>query len=156
MVLSPEMAAWAPHLWLIAGLVLCALELMVAGTGIGMLFAGLAGITTGIVVYFEWVEATNLFGQLAWFFGTTCLWAALLWKPMKNIRMQKSQGYSDMVGTQAIVGPAGLIPGKVAEVRWSGANMRARLADHIVEALPANADVTVVAMENGVLVVAPV
>lgn len=147
---------YIPHMWLLAGLVLAALELIVH-PGIGFLFAGLAGITTGVAVYNGWADYDDTFAQFAWFFGATCIWTLVLWKPMKNLRAPSagSAGYSDMVGTSAVVTGGGLKLGKNGKVKWSGTAMRARLSDAATAEVIDGTEVTIVAVEGSVLVVEP-
>lgn len=116
--------------WLFAGIAFMALEAFGA-SGIGFFFAGLAAILVALVVKAGVVATDAVFAQFAWFFGLTVLWAAVLWKPLRNFhtsRKGREQPYTGMVGDTAIVGAGGLTHGKEGIARWSGTTLRAELA----------------------------
>lgn len=115
-------------IWMGLGALLLILEVS-AVPGIGLLFGGLGGMTIGGLLAFGIISPDiSLYLQLAWFFGFTCVWAAILWKPF--MRMKKAQpDYHTMIGTHAEVLPGGLHKGKTGQVKWSGTPMSARIAE---------------------------
>ncbi len=138
-------------IWLIIGAALVALEVF-AVPGIGFLFAGLAAVTTGIVVQME--LAGTLIVQLGWFFGFTIAWAAVLWKPMKKFRKSgKAHNYSNIVGHTATVINNPLKNGAEGEVKWSGSVMGARLVEGSEVAV--GAQVRIVEVSGNTLMVKP-
>jgi membrane protein implicated in regulation of membrane protease activity len=143
-----------PYIWLILAALFLAVEAFGA-TGVGFLFAGLGAILTAIFAHFGWAE--SLWAQLAWFFGMTVVWGAMLWKPMKKFRISKSGGqhYSNMVGGEAVVLAPGLKRGVSGKVRWSGTTMEARLAEDAPEEIAVDARVTIREVKGNTLVVTP-
>ena len=139
--------------WLLAGAVLLALEAF-GIPGIGFLFAGIAGIAVGALVELGLIDPLAIVTQFAVFFLVTALFAALLWNKMKNWRMNpNAPHYNNMVGTEAVVTQE-LINDAVGEVRWSGALMRARLADKTGSVL-VGTTVVIREMDGNILLVAP-
>lgn len=114
--------------WLLAGAVLLALEAF-GIPGIGFLFAGIAAILVGALVELALIDPLSIITQFGVFGLATVLFAILLWNKMKSWRMNPSAPqYNNMIGTEAVVTQE-LINDAIGEVRWSGALMRARLAD---------------------------
>lgn len=139
--------------WMLFGATLLVLEVSVA-PAMGMLFGGFAALSVGGLMAFGVLENQSFYVQLAWFFGLTCAWAVLLWRPMQKIRSAPSQSFKDIVGTTAIVTNVGLKAGKIGSVKWSGANMRARLAgDSSAVELKEGQQVWVHEIEDSTLVV---
>lgn len=141
-------------IWLIVGALLVALEVF-AVPGIGFLFAGLAAVTTGIVIHLE--LAGTLIVQLGWFFGFTIAWAAALWKPMKKFRKSgKAHNYSNIVGDMATVINKPLKKGFEGEVKWSGSVMSAKLAvDSNLEEVAVGTQVKITDVSGNTLTVKP-
>lgn len=138
--------------WLLAGAVLLALEAF-GLPGLGFLFAGLAAILVGLTVESGFVAADAVVAQWAIFFLATGLFAVLLWKKLKQWRMNPAiQPYSNIVGTEAHVTQP-IAAGGEGEVRWSGTLMRARAADG--QPIASGTTVLVQAVEGNVLHVAP-
>lgn len=138
-------------IWLLIGALLVALEVF-AVPGIGFLFAGLAGVATGVVTQIGYAE--TLIVQLGWFFGFTIFWAAVLWKPMKKFR--KSHGghnYNNIVGHSATVINNPLKKGVEGEVKWSGSVMSAKLSEG--EEVAVGAQVKIIEVSGNTLVVKP-
>lgn len=84
MALIHFLAANAPWAWIIAGLILLALELVVPGGF--LLWLGIAGLVTGLVVFFQpisWPLQWMLFGALA-------LVAIFAWTRFNRARRQTS------------------------------------------------------------------
>jgi len=117
-----------PYLWLIAGMVLVALEVLTA-PGIGLVFGGLAAIIVGVVIETGAIDQANHAAQFACWFALTCLTGFLLWKPMKNWRMKSrhSGDYNNMAGGTATVCDGDLVRGKTGKAKWSGTVMNAEI-----------------------------
>lgn len=114
--------------WLLAGAVLLALEAF-GIPGIGFLFAGIAAILVGALVELGLLHPLSTVTQFGVFGLATVLFAVLLWNKLKSWRINpNAPHYHNMVGTEAVVTQP-LINDAIGEVRWSGALMRARLAD---------------------------
>ncbi len=115
--------------WLAVAAVFLLLELYTI-PGIGFLFIGLAALTTGGLLAFGALSGESSFYlQLAWVLGFTCVWAAVLWVPLKRMR-RSPENYHNMIGTSATAMEGALEQGKIGMVKWSGALMRARLVPH--------------------------
>ncbi len=138
-------------LWLAIGFGLIALELSIA-PGIGILFAGIAGVSLGGLLAFGVLNEPDFYLQLVWFFGLTVGWAVVLWRPLKKY-LRSSTGVFDMyVGTTAIVQEGGVSKDKTGTVRWSGSNMRARVRkDAKIDKIEEGEEVYIHAMKNGVM-----
>lgn len=118
----------AAYGWLIAAAVLLGLEAF--GTpGIGFLFAGLSALVVGILIWLDVIGAENWFAQAGIFFFLTVGFAAILWKKLKEWRMNpNAEQYSNMIGDMATVSAGGLRKGSVGQVSWSGTTMNAMLS----------------------------
>lgn len=113
--------------WLLAGAVLLALEAF-GVPGIGLLFAGMGAIVTGIAVETGLVDGADQLAQGAVFLLATSLSAMLLWRKLKTWRMnRKKESYHNMIGNEAIVAQAPLKPGAPGTVQWSGTLLQATL-----------------------------
>lgn len=140
-------------IWMGLGALLMVLEVS-AVPGIGLLFGGLAGLTLGGLMSFGIIDSADSFYlQLAWFFGLTCVWAAVLWKPF--MKMKKTQAeYHNIVGTHATVVDGALKKGKTGKAKWSGTPMSARIAETSTHSsIAEGTEVWVHALEGTVLVV---
>lgn len=139
--------------WLLAGAALLALEAF-GIPGIGFFFAGLAAILVGTLVETGLVEADATILQCGVFFVLTAVMAVLLWNKLKSWRVNPgAPQYSNIAGTEATV-TRDLLGDSIGEVRWSGALMRARLADKAGTAV-AGSTVIVREADGNVLLVAP-
>lgn len=141
----------APSLiWLIVGAVFLALEAF-GLPGLGLVFAGIGAIVTGIVIESGGVEASDIVLQGAVFCAGTVISALLLWKKLKQWRLNPKQPeYSNIVGEMAVVAGAGLTRGERGQVRWSGTVMQAEI-DGDAEAIEAGAQVKITALHGSVL-----
>jgi len=143
----------AMTLWLIAGALLFAVEVFIFPTMI-LVFIGCGAITTGVLMWLGIVETITY--QLAAFFSGTSLWALVLWAPLKSMYGPGGGGYEDIVGHTATVSLEGLQKGKKGEVFWSGATWNARLdPEGGVEKIDGGAEVKILRVDTGVLIVAP-
>lgn len=139
--------------WLLAGAVLLAFEAF-GIPGIGFLFAGIAAILVGALVELGLVGSEAHITQFGVFFLFTALMAALLWNKLKSWRVNpNAPQYHNMVGTEAVVTQE-LINDATGEVRWSGALMRARLADKTGAAV-VGTTVIVREVDGNILLVSP-
>jgi membrane protein implicated in regulation of membrane protease activity len=124
---APEIALYA---WLTAGALMLAVEALGA-PGVGFLFAGIGSVCVGILLSFGIIAEDAWLNQgVAWGLATA-ISALLLYKPLKRWRSEKADHYSNMLGTTATVEAPGLQPGIEGQARWSGAIMRARLAEGV-------------------------
>jgi len=114
-------------IWLILAVVFIIIE--VSAPGIGGLFSGVAALTLGGLLIGDIIAPENMIQELAYFFGLTIFWAAILWKPLKNIMKPKESAYSDIIGTPVTVVKEDIVKGKTGSVKWSGAVMRAKIVD---------------------------
>jgi membrane protein implicated in regulation of membrane protease activity len=145
--------------WLGLGAFLIVLE-AITMPGLGLFLAGIAALCTGLLVKAGIVDEGALGAQVAWFFGLTTFWAAVLWKPLLKFRMKR--GHKDgielnnMVGGTATVGEHGLRRGRIGQVTWSGTLMNAELEASVpVESLPAGALVVIKSVSGTTLTVIP-
>jgi membrane protein implicated in regulation of membrane protease activity len=135
--MPPKKARWNSRvahdpaiLWLALGALLLALEAF-GLPGIGLLFAGLAAIIVGVAVQYEGIAIDDYVLQGAVFFLLTGVFGALLWKRMKQWRMNPKAGeYNNMVGDIAVVAAGGLTKAQRGHAIWSGTRMKAEIADH--------------------------
>ena len=141
-------------LWLIAGALMLALEAF-GIPGIGLLFAGLGAILVGVTLEAGLVGAENTVAQFAVFFAFTSVFAVLLWKKLKNWRLNPRESeYQNMVGDSAVVALTGLKRGARGQVRWSGTLMSAELdASEPAQGLAEGTVVSIVAVKGNVLYV---
>ena len=146
---APEIALYA---WLTAGVLMLAVEAL-GVPGVGFLFGGIGAVLVGALLAFNVVGSAAWFIQALCWCGISAIVALLLYKPLKRWRSQSNDQYSNMVGTMATVESPGLAPGAEGNARWSGALMRARLADGVL-AVEEGVVLRVVAVEGNVLVLA--
>jgi membrane protein implicated in regulation of membrane protease activity len=147
----PDVAFSIPALWIVTGIVLVAAEAL-AFPGVGLLFAGLGAITTGLAASLGF--GAGFIPQMTWFFVATSVWGLILWFPLKRLQQGGSSGYTDMIGARAVVADGGVENGKTGKVKWSGAIMNAVLAPDSKETrLTEGINVRIVGVVRGVLVV---
>ena len=128
--------------------------------GLGLFLGGIGALCTGLLVKAGIADEGALSAQVAWFFGLTTFWAAVLWKPLLKFRMRSwHKGgieLNNMVGGTATVGEHGLARGGIGQVTWSGTLMNAELeAQAPVESLPAGALVVIKSVSGTTLTVIP-
>lgn len=141
-------------LWLALGVVLLAFEAL-ALPGVGLMFAGLGAIITGIFTELHFTAEDDYAMQGAVFCTSTIAFALLLWKRIKVWRLNpKEQPYSNIVGTTATVAAGGLNKGARGHVLWSGTRMQAELdAACTADTLPEGAPVRVTGTQGNILIV---
>lgn len=141
----------APSLiWLIVGAMFLALEAF-GLPGLGLVFAGIGAIVTGIVIESGGVEASDIVLQGAVFCAGTIISSLLLWKKLKQWRLNPKQPeYSNIVGDIAVVAGESLKRGERGQVRWSGTLMQAEI-DGDADAIEAGAQVKITALHGNVL-----
>ena len=146
MVLMEFLAANAPWAWIIAGLVLLALELVVPGGY--LLWLGIAGLVTGLFVLFEPIA-----WPLQWLmFGVLGLLAITLWtrwsrnRPSQSDRPYLNRRADSFIGHEAVL-----------EQPIAGGFGRLALGDTIWRIagpdLPAGQRIRIVGSEGAVLLV---
>lgn len=147
------------YTWLAFGALLIAFEAFTA-PGLGIFLGGLGAICAGILIKAGVVGTDDIAMQFACFFAFTAFWAVVLWKPLMKFRSggknKTTEGYSDIIGSSAVVGDAGLKRGEPGQVKWSGTLMSAELDDSAaVKELPAGAQVTIKSVSGNVFKVIP-
>lgn len=142
-------------IWLVAGVILFIGEMMIPA--VGMLFAGCGALTVGMLLNFNIISLENTLLQTLVFVVATALWTLLLWKPIQRLRLGNNKTpYHNIIGETAIVGEKGLHKIHGGDVMWSGASMKAKLAEHSeVENLESGKHVVVKEIIGNTLIVAP-
>ena len=141
----------AAALWLIAGGVLFLIEVFFAPTML-LAFIGLGAITTSILMTLGVFD--QVWHQVSSFFGSTIVWAAVLWKPLKSLYQPGVSGYNDVAGQLATVGEKGLEKGRKGEVHWSGTIWAARLSPASkLEKVESGREVVIEKADGGILIV---
>ncbi len=142
-------------IWLVAGVVLLIAEMGVPG--VGLLFAGCGSLTVGMLLNFSIISPEDKLLQALVFVVSTAVWAVILWKPIQKLKLGKGKAtYHNIIGETAVVGEKGLHKIHGGEVVWSGANMKAKLAEPVtVEKLESGAQVVIKDISGNVLTVAP-
>ena len=141
-------------LWLIAGAIFIAVE-MFGMPGLGFLFIGIGALVVGGSIELGVIASDAHLIQFVLFALISVISAVLLWNKLKA-KTDPHAAYSNMVGTEAIVGKDGLVGNKEGEVKWSGTIMRAQLISN--DGLSAVAEGTAVIIERvegNVLFVSP-
>ena len=148
MAITPETL---PYLWLAAGAFFLLIEAF-GLPGVGFLFAGLAALSTGILLKLGIAfEGLNSF---AWFFGLTAFWALILWN---KIQSRPGVGYNNIVGDSALISGAPTVPGAAFTVIWSGTQMDAELDPAAPQVpLAVGSTVKISALRGKTLLVTPV
>lgn len=143
-------------IWLALGALLIAMEVF-GIPGIGFLFAGLSAVTVAILTQAGATEPDSYGAQTAWWFGLTLMWAALLWKPLKNWRTSKnSQEYSNIIGDTAYIINQDLHKGITGQASWSGTTMNAEIAPYVTaDKIPAGSKVKIIDVRGVTLIVEP-
>lgn len=120
--------------WMVFAVVLFLLEVL-ALPGIGFLFGGLGALTLGGLMAYQVLVPESVTLQIAYFFGFTCLWAAVLWVPFRKwSATRKRGGYNNILGSRALVVERPILPGQQGKVKWSGTVMNAELHKDDVKA----------------------
>ncbi|MGH6836499.1 MAG: NfeD family protein [Methylocella sp.] len=147
------------YFWLGLGAFLIVFE-AITTPGLGLFLAGIGALCTCLLVKAGIADERALGAQVAWFFGLTTFWTAVLWKPLLKFRMSSKHKdgieLNNMVGGTATVGKDGLERGQIGQVTWSGTLMNAELeASALVESLPAGALVVIKSVSGTTLTVIP-
>lgn len=142
-------------IWLVAGVILLIGEMIIPA--VGMLFAGLGALTVGMLLNFNIISLEDTLLQTLVFAVATVLWTLLLWKPIQRLKLGKNKTpYHNIIGETAIVGEKGLHKVYGGEVLWSGAIMKAKLAEHSdIENLESGKHVIVKEITGNTLIVTP-
>ncbi|HEY4846994.1 MAG TPA: hypothetical protein VIH87_04155 [Methylocella sp.] len=147
------------YFWLGLGAFLIVFEALTM-PGLGLFLAGIGALCTCLLVKSGIIDEGALGAQVAWFFGLTTFWTAVLWKPLLKFRMKSRHKdgieLNNMVGGTATVGEHGLGRGRIGQVAWSGTLMNAELEASVpVESLPAGALVVIKSVSGTTLTVIP-
>ncbi len=145
------------YLWLIFAAVFLALEAF-GLPGIGLFFAGIAALITGLLVEYGAIAGDDYILQFGSFLVLTAVTAGLLWKQMQRWRTNpKADGeFNNMVGSEATVLEGGLHKGKRGKAKWSGTIMSAELsADAAIDTVEEGTIVQILAVKGTCLIVAP-
>jgi membrane protein implicated in regulation of membrane protease activity len=139
-------------LWLVIGVLLFFAEMILPG--IGLLFAGFAALTVGLLLNFHMIGSEDYLLQALIFVVSTAIWTACLWKPLKKFRCGKTT-YNNIVGETATVSKKGVTKNG-GEVVWSGSVMKAKLADNSpVESIESGETVIIKEISGNILTVIP-
>ncbi|AIL64720.1 hypothetical protein NOVO_01615 [Rickettsiales bacterium Ac37b] len=140
------------YAWMVFGIILIILEVLTT-PGIGILCAGLAAIMVGIMILSSLIFDNSYIIQFGWFFAWTVVWAAVLWKPLLQLRHSKPN-YHNIVGERAVVYKNDLVKGKTGVVKWSGTVMNALIIDASgVSFISVNQEVIIKDLKGNVLLV---
>ncbi len=143
-------------IWFIAAAILISIEVMLA-PGIGLLFAGLGALTTGLLITLGFVDNNAVLLQIAIFLITTSIWALALWKPMKNLLRSKSSEYKNIIGEHAKVLGNKIQRNKSGKVSWSGTELKARLdKGSIKDSVEPGEEVEILKIEGNTATIIPV
>ncbi len=143
------------YLWLILGASLILAEMLLF-PGMGLLFAGLAALSVGILTGIGLYAETDYLLQIGTFLVLTGIWAAILWKPLKRFGAEPSSGvtYRNIVGTTGKISSTELNRQDGGQVRWSGTIMQARLDEQSSrETLSKGTGVTITGIAGNILIV---
>jgi hypothetical protein len=136
-------------IWLIVGVAMIISEFLLV-SGVGLLFAGIAGILVGAIMNFGGLNSEMW--QWVAFLGFTVISALLLWKPMKNLGIKdKGTGFKDMVGHKVAL-ITELAPGATGKVKWSGTVMNAKLENGVTANYDAGTELEIARIEGNVLI----
>ncbi|WP_354625770.1 NfeD family protein [Psychromonas sp. MME2] len=142
-----------PQVLVTIGIILLAIEVLVLGFSTFVLFfIGIGTIVTGALMAMSIIPDT-VPNSLLWSAIISTIVALLSWKPMKQ--MQNKVGSktvnNDIIGHRfALTQP--LIPGQTITYHYSGINWQVKAK----QPLPTGSEVKIIAMEVGLLTVAPV
>ncbi len=141
--------------WLAFGVFLFATELGVPG--VGLMFAGCGALTVGMLLNFEIIPYKDFLLQATIFLGASAIWTAILWNPLKKLRLGKKKvSYSNMIGQTAIVGEEGITRLHGGNVLWSGTIMKAVIADnYAVDNIASGASVKIEDVMGNILIISP-
>jgi len=136
--------------FIVFGLIFLAIEVLVLGFSTFVLFfIGIGAIITGLLMAIGFIPET-LLNSLLITAIVSLLVALLSWKPMKRMqnKVELKQVDNDVIGHQFVLTNE-LTIGKTITHRYSGINWQVKAK----EALPAGAEVEIIAMEVGLLTV---
>ena len=148
------MIDYIAQFWFLIGIILMVLEVAL-GMTIVLFFASLSAFTIGFFIYTGKLDPANLIAQGILFLAFTLVWAALLWKRLKNFRDSKSNSdeYKNIIGQSAVI-LGDLHKGKMGSVKWSGTTVKAEIDPNSKHHLLAkNEEVTVISVKNNIFIV---
>jgi membrane protein implicated in regulation of membrane protease activity len=140
------------EIWIILGLIFILIEFTFI-PGIGLLFLGFGGLSTGVIIYYfpQIIES-----QIISFGLSSFAWFLLLWWPLK-ISLYRKKGkdggnYFDIVGTRVKVVSLEIKASELGKVHWSGTIMNARFIDSDSEPASEGEELYVIAVQGNILV----
>lgn len=141
--------------WFFASVLLFLAEAL-GMSGVGLLFAAIGAFCMGVLLQLGLLTTDDYVTQGAVFFLLTAFWTAVLWLPLKKMRLSRpAQEHHDMIGRFATVAEGGLKRGTAGHARWSGTTMRARLAEDAAIAHAAAGDeLKIVKVDGATLILA--
>ena len=126
--------------------------------GIGLVFGGLAALTTAFLLYLNILDSNATLLQMAIALGLTTLFGAILWKPLKKWRLnpELENRITNLIGDSVTVTEGALEKGKTGKVKWSGTIMNAELdANAEIDRLEDGAPAIITAKDGTTVTVAP-
>ncbi|MDQ6964328.1 MAG: NfeD family protein [Mariprofundales bacterium] len=143
--------------WLVTGVSLLIVELLMFSLSFGLLlFAGVGGLLTALLLFMEVIPATPLV-SIVTFATITALAAVLLWRPLKRMQsMVDTEPISDWIGLRFRLEQA-ITRTQPGSISYSGVVWRVEIAaESGLEAIPAGVEVEVLSLDAGVFRVATV
>jgi membrane protein implicated in regulation of membrane protease activity len=139
-------------IWFICGATLIVIDIFFLNA-IWVMFAGLGAITVGAVLVGGGLD--GLIAQFVTFFLATGVWSLLLWNPLKKFMGGKGTGFTDMVGSSAIVYGNALEYDHTGQIKWSGTVLNCRLESNAegMTKIEPGTEVTISGVSKGVILV---
>lgn len=141
--------------WLVAAVFFMLVEALGA-PGVGLFFAGIGALVTGICVYGGFLAADAYVMQFSVFFAASAVCAAALWKPLKAFQSKKdATSYHNMIGQMAVASVGGVSRDE-GRVTWSGTIMHAELSrDSKADSVAEGGKLIITDIKGSTLIVLP-
>jgi membrane protein implicated in regulation of membrane protease activity len=142
------------QIWFFIGIILIVLE-VVFGMTIVLFFASLSAFTLGFLIYLDKLDPANFVAQGILFLVFILIWAALLWKKLKNFYgfKRNNDEYQNIIGQSAVL-LNDLHKGKTGSIRWSGTTVKAEIDPNSKHRLLAkDEEVTVIRVQNNIFII---
>ncbi|TPH13462.1 NfeD family protein [Litorilituus lipolyticus] len=143
------------HLWFLIAGISFIIELSIMGLSGPLLFFAIASVITGILVTAGVLTSWQM--EILSVGIVSALTALVLWKPLKNLQNSRSKTdtSSDMIGLKVPITTD--ITATSGNIRYSGINWNARLADDAsVDVIPSAQQCQIVAVSGNTMLVKPV
>jgi len=143
------------HLWFLIAGISFIIELSIMGLSGPLLFFAIASVITGILVTAGVLTSWQM--EILSVGIVSALTALVLWKPLKNLQNSRSKTdtSSDMIGLKVPVTTD--ITATSGNIRYSGINWNARLADDArVDVISSAQQCQIVAVSGNTMLVKPV